>query len=304
MRVWSVADGRLVRTIWVPVGPEPIGSISTVAISPDGSTIAAGGDTEVDSDNSPVYLFDLKSGAMVRRIVGDCLRRCFLTFSPDGRYLAATLEDGRASGLRSQQELAPSRSRRPGRRRRPQLRSVLRARRPSGDDLVQRPRDHSSLRSEDQLLRGPIKAPSGRIAVSSSLQPGRPDIGGRLRGRRLSRRPVRRAHSALAWASPRFSARPSFRRTERSRVVARRKHAVRRRPRRSGPVSSFAGNGRSLRTFRNCAADIAAGESEPCAGDRILVCDRLALPQLDDRVGRGDLERPLPIADFRPLRTP
>jgi WD40 repeat protein len=71
VRVWSVSDGRLVRTIWAPLGPDSIGSISTVAISPDGSTIAAGGETESHSNDSPIYLFDLNSGEMVRRIVGD-----------------------------------------------------------------------------------------------------------------------------------------------------------------------------------------------------------------------------------------
>jgi WD40 repeat protein len=43
VRVWSVADGKLLRTIWIPVGPENVGAIFAVAISPDGSTIAAGG---------------------------------------------------------------------------------------------------------------------------------------------------------------------------------------------------------------------------------------------------------------------
>ena len=46
MRIWSVADGKLLRTIWIPVGPENVGDIFAVAISPDGSTIAAGGWTE------------------------------------------------------------------------------------------------------------------------------------------------------------------------------------------------------------------------------------------------------------------
>ena len=43
VRIWSVADGKLLRTIFVPVGPDPVGAIYAVAISPDGSTIAAGG---------------------------------------------------------------------------------------------------------------------------------------------------------------------------------------------------------------------------------------------------------------------
>jgi WD40 repeat protein len=46
VRIWSIADGKLLRTIWIPVGPEYVGTIYAVAISPDGSTIAAGGWTE------------------------------------------------------------------------------------------------------------------------------------------------------------------------------------------------------------------------------------------------------------------
>ena len=72
MRIWSVADGKLLRTIWIPVGPDPVGVIYAVAISPDGSTIAAGGWTErLGGGDFPIYLFDRESGALVRRIHGD-----------------------------------------------------------------------------------------------------------------------------------------------------------------------------------------------------------------------------------------
>jgi WD40 repeat protein len=97
VRVWSVADGKLLRTIWVPVGSDPVGAIFAVAISPDGSTIAAGGVTERVYGDHPVYLFNRESGNLIRRIRGD-LAVHFLTFSPDGRYLAATLDAGK--GLR------------------------------------------------------------------------------------------------------------------------------------------------------------------------------------------------------------
>ena len=40
VRIWSVADAKLLRTIWIPVGPESVGAIYAVAISPDGSAIA------------------------------------------------------------------------------------------------------------------------------------------------------------------------------------------------------------------------------------------------------------------------
>ena len=98
LRIWSVADGKLLRTIFIPVGPDPVGEIVAVAIGPDGSTIAAGGFTEKMQGGSVVYLFDRESGDMVRRIGGLPNVVLFLGFSPDGRYLAAML--GGANGLR------------------------------------------------------------------------------------------------------------------------------------------------------------------------------------------------------------
>jgi WD40 repeat protein len=96
VRIWSIADGELLRTIWIPAGPEQVGVISAVAMSPDGSRIAAGGFTERIDGNHPIYIFDSESGNLIRRIDGDLpVATLFLTFSPDGRYLAATLNAGK-----------------------------------------------------------------------------------------------------------------------------------------------------------------------------------------------------------------
>ena len=72
VRVWSLADGALSRTIRLPAGPGNVGKAYAVAISPDGALIAVGGWTRwTDADpQEQIYLFDRASGALVKRIDG------------------------------------------------------------------------------------------------------------------------------------------------------------------------------------------------------------------------------------------
>ena len=96
VRVWSLADGALSRTIRLPAGPGNVGQARAVAISPDGALIVAGGWTRwTDTDRQEqIYLFDRASGALIKRIVGLPDVVFHLTFSRDGRRLAATLSVG------------------------------------------------------------------------------------------------------------------------------------------------------------------------------------------------------------------
>ncbi|WP_158599931.1 caspase family protein [Azospirillum cavernae] len=98
LRVWSLADGALQKTIRVPAGPGNVGKIFAVAISPDCALIAAGGWTADESKPEGIHLFDRASGATVGRIGGLSNVVTHLAFSPDGRRLAATL--GGANGVR------------------------------------------------------------------------------------------------------------------------------------------------------------------------------------------------------------
>ncbi|MFZ0494865.1 MAG: caspase family protein [Methylocella sp.] len=49
VRIWSAPDGKLLRTIRMPVGPGHIGEVREVAMSPDGSVVAAGGFIQVQT---------------------------------------------------------------------------------------------------------------------------------------------------------------------------------------------------------------------------------------------------------------
>jgi WD40 repeat protein len=45
VRVWELASGRLLRTLRLPIGSGNEGKVFGVALSPDGTTVAAGGAT-------------------------------------------------------------------------------------------------------------------------------------------------------------------------------------------------------------------------------------------------------------------
>ncbi len=71
VRVWELPSGRPLRVIRVPIGAGNEGKLNAVALSPDGSTIAAGGWTSNESGKvESIYLFDRESGRLTRRLGG------------------------------------------------------------------------------------------------------------------------------------------------------------------------------------------------------------------------------------------
>jgi hypothetical protein len=67
VRLWSLPDGKLVRTQRLPIGDANAGKIYAVAVSPDGRWVAAGGaDVFLKHDGKHgVYVFDSAAGTSV-----------------------------------------------------------------------------------------------------------------------------------------------------------------------------------------------------------------------------------------------
>jgi WD40 repeat protein len=97
-RVWDLTTGRLLRTLRPPINASNDGKLYSVAISPDGRTVAVGGWTSPTGLDTNIYLFDRESGRLMRRIPGLPNVVFHLGYSPDGRWLAATL--GLSNGVR------------------------------------------------------------------------------------------------------------------------------------------------------------------------------------------------------------
>ncbi len=94
-RVWEVATGRLVQVLRPPQDMGDEGKLYAVALSPDGTTVAVGGWTDTDSvRRKSIFLFERESGHLLQRLPGLPNVVFDLAFSPDGRWLAASLGAG------------------------------------------------------------------------------------------------------------------------------------------------------------------------------------------------------------------
>jgi len=96
VRVWEVATGKQLMVMRPPQEAGNEGKLYSVAMSPDGATIATGGWSQVHDND--IYLFDRASGRLLRTIPGQPNVINHLAWSPDGRWLAASI--GANSGLR------------------------------------------------------------------------------------------------------------------------------------------------------------------------------------------------------------
>lgn len=90
-KLWDLRSGTLLRTLRPPIGPGYEGRLYAAALSPDARVAAVGGYTGNGLNSQNIYLFDPSSGELLRRLSGLPNVVFDLQFSPDGRYLAATL---------------------------------------------------------------------------------------------------------------------------------------------------------------------------------------------------------------------
>jgi WD40 repeat protein len=94
VRLWSIATGKLLQTIRMPAGPDFIGQVFAVAISPDGNQIAIGGWTADEESEETIFSFDRNTKRLSPLVTDlpDAVNK--LVFSADGRFLAAAIRSG------------------------------------------------------------------------------------------------------------------------------------------------------------------------------------------------------------------
>ncbi len=93
VRVWQLPEGRLAGVLRPPIGAGHEGRMFSISASSDGKWLAAGGWTGWEWDRKgSVYVFDIASGEVLRRIADLPEIVGAVKFSKDGRYLAVGLQ--------------------------------------------------------------------------------------------------------------------------------------------------------------------------------------------------------------------
>jgi len=94
VRLWSLPDGKLVRTLRPPIGPGDDGKVFAGALAPDGSWVATGGWDAAWTASKQMYvsIFDTTTGAVTARLGPLPSAIDDLEVSPKGDRLAAGIK--------------------------------------------------------------------------------------------------------------------------------------------------------------------------------------------------------------------
>ncbi len=97
IRVWDVASGETVKTIYMPNGPGDEGSMFAAALTSDGKKLAVGGWPVAPNKNGVlIYLVALETGTIERTFKGHRGAINSLSFNANGQWLASGSSDGTA----------------------------------------------------------------------------------------------------------------------------------------------------------------------------------------------------------------
>jgi len=90
VKLWSLPDGELLKTLG---GDVAVGTVTALAISPDGKLLATSSYTDISSRNT-LMLWSLPDGVLLNSMEGYIDEVKVLVISPDGGLLASASNDG------------------------------------------------------------------------------------------------------------------------------------------------------------------------------------------------------------------
>jgi WD40 repeat protein len=96
VRIWDALSGRQLQVLRPPIGDGSLGVVYAAALSPDGATVAVGGNSAFKDQNNSIYLFDRATGKLRKNGTLSGLESPIhqLAWSHDGQFLAIGLRQG------------------------------------------------------------------------------------------------------------------------------------------------------------------------------------------------------------------
>ena len=96
IRVWDATTGEPLRVLHPPIGRGQVGMLFAAALSPDGRTLAVGGNGFEEFKFGEIHLIDFSTGRIARALKGHTSGIESLAFAADGKRLGSGSEDRKA----------------------------------------------------------------------------------------------------------------------------------------------------------------------------------------------------------------